>query len=267
LYGYAGVGKTTCAIQFPQPYLIDTERGAENDQYVKMLNDRGGAIFQTGDFDEMLAEVTSLLTEKHDYRTLVIDPLTVVYDDLLSKAEKQVGSEFGRHYGEANKRMKHLLNLLTRLDMNVIITCHAKKEYGENMSVKNETFDGYKKLDYLFDLVFFIQKMGEDRVARIRKSRVEGFAEGEMIPFNYAEVAERYGRDVIERTATPEELASAEQVAEMRRLIDLLKTPQAVVEKWLDKAKAERLDELPADSAAKVIAYLNNQVSGKAVAV
>jgi hypothetical protein len=28
-FGAAGVGKTTAAIQFPAPYLIDTERGAE----------------------------------------------------------------------------------------------------------------------------------------------------------------------------------------------------------------------------------------------
>ncbi|HHX4254290.1 TPA: AAA family ATPase [Legionella anisa] len=34
-YGDAGVGKTTAAIQFPKPYLIDTEKGAENDQYTK----------------------------------------------------------------------------------------------------------------------------------------------------------------------------------------------------------------------------------------
>lgn len=29
-YGAAGVGKTTAAISFPSPYLIDTEKGAEN---------------------------------------------------------------------------------------------------------------------------------------------------------------------------------------------------------------------------------------------
>jgi GTPase SAR1 family protein len=46
-YGSAGVGKTTASIQFPRPYLIDTEKGAENDQYVKMLEKTGGVIFQT----------------------------------------------------------------------------------------------------------------------------------------------------------------------------------------------------------------------------
>ena len=38
MYGTAGVGKTTAAISFPAPYLIDTERGAENDQYIEILD-------------------------------------------------------------------------------------------------------------------------------------------------------------------------------------------------------------------------------------
>ena len=31
--------------------FIDTERGIENDQYVKLLVDNGGVVFQTTDFD------------------------------------------------------------------------------------------------------------------------------------------------------------------------------------------------------------------------
>src|ERR1041385_376185 len=121
-YGAAGVGKSTAAASFPRPYFIDTERGIENDQYVKLLQQTGGAVFQTSDFDELMKEVKALLTESHEYKTLVIDPLTTLYNDLLDKSALKNGTEFGRHYAEANKQMKHLLNLLLRLDMNVIIT-------------------------------------------------------------------------------------------------------------------------------------------------
>src|SRR5258707_13993597 len=111
-YGNAGVGKTTASINFPRPYLIDTEKGAVNDQYTKTLEDRGGAIFQCLDFDEVIVEIKSLITEKHGFKTLVIDPMTTLYNDLLDKSAAKVGTEFGRHYNEANKRMKHLCNLL-----------------------------------------------------------------------------------------------------------------------------------------------------------
>ena len=69
-YGGAGVGKTTASISFPKVYLIDTEKGAENDQYAKLLQKNGGAIFQTSDFDELMKEVKALLSEQHHYETL-----------------------------------------------------------------------------------------------------------------------------------------------------------------------------------------------------
>jgi len=174
-YGAAGVGKTFASIQFPRPYIIDTEGSTNKPQYVKAIDSVDGAVLITNDFDEMVNEVRELLTTKHEYKTLVIDSLTLLYNDLLEKAERKVGTEFGRHYGEANKRMKQLLNLLFRLDMNVIITAHSKNEYGQNLAVLGQTFDCYKKLDYLFDLVFEIQQRGTSRVGLVKKSRFETF--------------------------------------------------------------------------------------------
>lgn len=262
-YGSAGVGKTTAAISFPKPYLIDTEKGAENDQYVKLLDKNGGAIFQTSDFDELIAEIKALLQEKHDFKTLIIDPLTTLYNDLLDKAANKVGTEFGRHYGEANKSMKHLLNLLLRLDMNVIITSHAKNEYGNGMVVLGQTFDCYKKLDYLFDLVFEITKQGKQRIGIVKKTRIESFSETEQFPFCYDTIAEKYGKYVLERDAVAQPLATTEQVTEIKRLIELLKITQEVQDKWLDKAQAESFDEMKTDDIQKCIDYLKSQITGE----
>ena len=138
MFGPAGVGKTTAAIQFPRPYIIDCERGTEN--YDKTITAAGGAVYQTTDIHEVIAEVKALLTEAHEFRTLVIDPITTVYNDLLEKCEAKVGSDFGRHYGAANKEMKRLANLIMALDMNVVITAHAKAEYGDNLKKLGYTF-------------------------------------------------------------------------------------------------------------------------------
>lgn len=262
-YGGAGVGKTTAAIQFPAPYLIDTEKGAENDQYTKLLAKAGGVVFQTSDFDELMKEVKALLTEKHEYKTLIIDPLTTLYNDLLDKSAIKNGTEFGRHYSEANKQIKHLLNLLLRLDMNVIITSHAKNEYGQNLTVLGQTFDCYKKLDYLFDLVFEIQKRGKDRIGIVKKSRIESFPDTDQFPFSYDEIAKRYGKDILERNAVAEVFASKEQVIEVSRLIDLFKIPQEVSQKWLDKVGAETFEEMTEESIRKLIDLLQAKVKGE----
>lgn len=277
-FGPAGVGKTTAAIQFPRPYLIDTERGAENPQYVAFLDKSHGAYFFTADFSEMLTEVRSLLTEKHEYRTLIIDPLTVVYNDLVDKAADSLadeskgldGTEFGRHKAKADRKLKHLLNLLLRLDMNVIITSHAKtlwKKEGERLLDLGQTFDCYAKLDYLFDLVFEVQQRGQERVGITRKTRVEAFALGEAFPFNYPAIADKYGRAVLEREAQAQELATPDQVLELRHLVEVLRIEDEIVEKWLDKARADTFAEMPRDAALKCIDFCLSRVKAQPVPV
>lgn len=269
-YGQAGVGKTTCAIQFPRPYLIDTERGAENDQYVKLLNESGGAYFFTTDPDDLIAEIKSLLSEKHEYKTLIIDPLTVIYNDLLDKSADKVGTDFGKHKGPADRKIKHLLTLLLRLDMNVIITSHAKPKWvrgvkdGKDTVIEDgNTFDCYGRLDYLFDLVFEIQKRGNERVGIVKKTRIEGFKDNENFPFNYETIAEKYGRHILEKDAVPQILATTEQAKELKRLIELLKTPEEVYQKWLDHNDSATFDEIPSDKMETYINYLNSITKGE----
>lgn len=262
-YGAAGVGKTTASIQFPRPYLIDTEKGSENTQYIKLLEKTGGAVFQTSDFFELIEEIKSLLVEKNEYKTLIIDPLTVLYNNILEQSEKKVGSDFGRHYGEANKYMKHLLNLLLRLDMNVIITAHSKNEYGQGMVVIGQTFDCYKKLDYLFDIVFEIQKRGKERIGIVKKTRIEAFSDSDTFPFSYDEIAKRYGKEILEKESSNEVLASHVQVKEILRLIELLKIPEETYNKWLSKSSSETFDEMKYEDIKKCIDHLKLRVKGE----
>jgi len=259
-FGEAGAGKTTAAIQFPRPYLIDTERGAEHDQYTHMLEDQEGAIFQSQDFDEILKEVKALLTEKHEFKTLIIDPVTVVYNSLIESAEKKVGNEFGRHYGEANKQMKHLLNLIMRLDMNVIFTAHAKNEYGGKMEVIGQVADGYKKLPYLFDLMVEIKKEGKKRMGYVRKSRIKGLEEYERFEFSYDEVAKRYGREILEKDAAPQALATEEQVNAIKKLFEILKVDGEYIKKGLDKSESASLEEMPKEKIQAWIDQLKKRI-------
>lgn len=269
-YGPPSSGKTTGSIAFPKPYLIDTERGAENDEYVTTLERVGGAYFGPADgatdMDEIIGEVTTLLSTPHKYQTLIIDPLTVPYNDLLDKCAKSLatrddpsGTAYGRHKGLGDRKVKHLLNLLLRLDMNVLITSHAKGEWKNGAPTGTDTFDCYGKLDYLFDLVVHVQKRGSERVGIIKKTRLAGFPEGEVIPFNYDEIATRYGRDVLERDAQAESLATPDQVAALTQMLADRKDGDELRERWLEKAGADALGELPADVADKCIGWLQGK--------
>lgn len=262
-YGGAGVGKTMAAIQFPKPYVIDAERCTNKPKYVKAMRKTGGVALETTDFDEMVNEVRELLTTKHEYKTLVIDSLSVFYTDVVEKSERKVGDKFGKHYADANKRMKQLLNLLFRIDMNVIITSHSKNEYGQDLAILGQTFDCFKKLDYLFDLVVEIQKRGTERVGIIKKSRIEGFPDTENFPFSYDEIADRYGRHILERDSVAQELATAEQVKEIKGLISVLKVPEEIFQKWLDKGESEGWEDMQKDSIQKCIDHLRSKIQGE----
>ncbi len=264
-FGEAGAGKTTAAIQFPRPYVVDTEKGAVNDQYGALIIERGGALLLENDFNEIVREVTALLSEKHEYRTLIIDPITTVYNDLIEKCEMEMaaksktgdGTEFGRHYSEAKKRWGRLANLLNRLDMNVIITSHQKNLYGDKMAVLGKTFDGPKGLDYMFDLVFEVAKRGNERVGIVRKTRVQAFVDGDLFPFTYDNVAERYGRAILERDAAPVVLATKEDADALLALLAERKDGDDLLAKWLSKAEASTLSEMPAEAVTKCIAFLS----------
>lgn len=266
-YGPAGSGKTTAAIQFPRPYLIDTERGAENDQYVKLLDAQGGAYLFTTDPDELIAEIKSLISERHEYRTVIIDPLTVVYNNLLEAGIAEKGEEFGRYKIPADRKIKQLLELLLRLDMNVIITSHAKPRWvrskdaqGRDTAVQEgNTFDCYGRLDYLFDLVFEVMLRGRERVGLVRKTRCAGFPDGEVFPFGYDEIAERYGRDVLERDAQPVVLATPEQVAQFVALAE----GTGLVDSLLKKYNAADLSEVPAEHVQRGIDHLLNEAKSR----
>lgn len=276
-YGNAKVGKTTAAIQFPKPYIIDTERGCENKKYSKLIDDSGGAIFQTQDFQEIINEIKSLLSVKHEYKTLVIDSLTPLYNNLVDKCADEIrrksleknkndditGTEFGRHISEANKRMKRLIDLLYRLDMNVIITSHAKEQYNNKMEIIGTTFDCFKKMDYMFDLILEIQKRSPTkRVAIVKGSRFDEFKELDTFDFNYEEIAKRYGTEILEKDSVAENLATKNQVEDLLRLIDLLKVPEETVQKWLDKANSETIEEMNMEAIQKCIDYLKSKITG-----
>jgi AAA domain len=263
-YGEMGTGKSICSCQFPFTAYIDTEDTASKKKYAKAISDNNGQVLATGDFDEILSQVKELMSTKHSFKTLVIDSLTIPYDNLQADCERSVGNEFGRHVTAANKKMKLLVNLLLRIDMNVIVTCQAKREYsGSNMTVTGQTYSCYNRLGYMFDLVFETQVRGDKFFAVTKKSRIDEFPMNESFVFNYNEVIKRYGAECIEKEVITQELASKKQVEEVLRLIDLFKIPEETYIKWIEKHNAETFDELQSDVIQKIIDHLKSKIHGE----
>lgn len=264
IYGKAGVGKTYTSLDFPSCYFIDTEGGANRDHYTQKLQKSGGVYMgpEQGslDFETVIEQVQALATEDHQYKTLVIDSFTKLfnnaiaaeYERLLAKGSK---IEFGIEKKPAASYSKRLINWLSRIDMNVILICHEKANWKNGEQI-GETFDGFDKLDYEFDLAMNIIKAGPNRLARITKSRLEGFPDATTLPWSYADFSGLYGKDVIEKKSQAITLATPEQLAEMSSLLNVVKLPEGQIEKWLSAKKVTAWSEMETESIGKAIDHI-----------
>lgn len=193
IYGDAGSGKSFFCTQFPKPYYIDTEKGAKLSKYAQNIEASGGVIFETRRYEELYNEVKQLATVQHDFQTLVIDPITPIYTNLVDKylqrAEKK---KYGGPYDDANRDFKRLCNLLLSIDMNVIVTAHAKDKYGTNMSIIGTTFDAYKKFNHIFDEVYEAVLVNGRHTGICRKTRLKSLKASDNFDFSYQEFSKIY---------------------------------------------------------------------------
>lgn len=282
MFGGPGAGKTWAATAFPKPYFIDAEGGASGPQYLNRISKGGGAYLGTADgaldFDTVIGEVRTLATEQHDFLTLIVDSSTKLFQHAIAKEAERLGDKaaFGSEKKPAIAQMRRLIGWLNRIDMNVILNAHAVAEWAGTGNDRQQIGlrpDGYEKLEYELDLVLHIQKHNKGlRTATVTKTRLAGFPDGDRFDLQrngedvgYAEFAMRYDKSKIEARVKPLELATAEQVATIARLIEVVKIPETELEKLLTKAGVDTWADLDRPRADAAIKFFMSKVDGKEV--
>jgi hypothetical protein len=266
IFGKSGVGKTWTSLDFPKCYYIDTEDGANLGHYTDKLEKSGGVYMGQADgsldFKTVLDQIKALATEDHDYKTLIIDSITKLYNTVIANAQETLGDkdQFGASKKPAISMMRQLVNWLCRLDMNVILIAHEKINWanGEQVGV---TFDCWDKLEYELHLALQITKRGDQRTAIVRKSRLLGFADASSFTWSYDDFAKRYGKDVMETKSKQITLASAEEVAEVKRLLENVRISDEDITKWFTKASVTTWEEMSDEQIKKVITFLKGKLS------
>lgn len=276
IFGASGVGKTWFTLSFPAPYYIDTEGGADLNHYQKRLKSAGGVYMgqESGslDFAEILNQMQALATEKHNYKTLIIDSITKIYQTAIANESERIinngkKDEFGASKKPAIGYMRRLVNWASKLDMNIWFVAHETIEWGELNGQRSEIGkipDVWEKLVFELDLGIRVIRKGNSfpPIGYIHKSRLVGFPQFETFPLEYEEFAKRYGKDYIESESKNLEFANISQIDEIKRLIDLLKIPHEEYERVLTKARVDTWDELTKDYADKTLIWLNNKLKG-----
>ena len=149
LYGTLGIGKTTFASMAPKPIFIPTEDG---------LADIDAAKFPLiKDYEQMILALSELYTEKHAFKTVVIDSIDwleqIIWrrlclqhdEDSIEGVTKGSKFAFGRGYTLALTFWRGILEGLDALrndrDMGVILLSHVKVEQYRSPDI--DTYDRY----------------------------------------------------------------------------------------------------------------------------
>jgi len=232
-------------------------------------------VLQTLNPDEIKDEVRELLTTNHNYKTLIIDPVTQIYNATQEKwarifekhARNQKESDiqdFGmRFWAKVKGDFKGLQRLLLALDMNVIVTAHQKDVYGTGFSKIGVTFDSMRGDDYFFDLIFKIERREDKRIAKTIKERAD-LGEGRFPPefeWKYENFCKFYGKDIIEKESAPIIMSTKKQVERVKRLIEIVKVEEDTINKWFNKADVDEWNEMTGEQIQKVIDFIEKKIA------
>jgi hypothetical protein len=270
MFGVSGVGKTTVALSFPVPYYYDVEGGAKGPQYRQLLKAAGGGYMGPEDgtqsFDTLIEQMQALATEKHPYKTLIVDSLTKLFQTTIAQEAERLGDKdaFGASKKPAVAAMRRLVMWASRLDMNIWFICHETAEWGLVNGQRSEVgrvADVWDKLIYELDLAVQVVKRGPQRLALVRKSRITSFPDGESFNLDYAEFAARHGKETVEGDVGLITLALPEQVAEVRKLLEIVRIPDADIQKGFDKAGVDSWEQMTTEQITVWQNFLKKKIS------
>jgi hypothetical protein len=238
IWGESGTGKTPLALLFPKPAVIDMEKGTA--PYADIYPDM--QVFPTTNCDEVMAAVKQLAETKHDFKTLIIDPISVFWESLqkkwsdtfLKRNKGGAGYKFEYYDMQVNNwntikaEWKSFIRDLLALDINVVLIARSKTLYkdGATMKAIGTTFDAEKNLHYAFDTVvkMEINDKGEsvgtcmrDRWRRLPQGKTFLCAKkgGDYKP-GYKFFQEKIGGSTLEREAIQETLPEKKETSEQQ---------------------------------------------------
>jgi hypothetical protein len=282
VYGESNAGKTVFGLRFPGPVaVIDLEKGVEN--YAKHFSFRK---LPSAESPRKILEVVKWLARgDHDYRTLVIDPITLLYDDVIGMFTEA----FMRHRtGKANKGdfydlqmgdwriiknwMKGFIRWLHRLDMNVVCVAREKDKYsgsGHESRKVGVTYDGDRNWRYEFDYVLnmFIHPEDGYCIKTVKERDLEPVLPKTFRNDNIEKkcppsfILDAFGDIMAAKPRVAADFATEEQINSLKMLCDMAQLAPDKIKQALRKYGASKFEELNKKDAQAIIDKLDEKLT------
>ena len=201
----------------PRPHIPTTilcgwaEAGITQPHYMQDLIASGGVYMGQAQGSQSLPtvieEIKWLQTNKHPYKTFVLDSLSHITNLGFDMEEARMTDKGEKIMFASNRKptMRHirrLFMLLNNLDMTKIIICHSKAKWvgeGDDRKTDGTTFDGWEKLEYILDLWCESRRVGKEAVMTVRATRYKQFPLGTEVPMTYQGFTKFYGENVMDK--------------------------------------------------------------------
>jgi hypothetical protein len=164
LYGDPGSGKSTLASRWPSAIFLPTEPGLNFLECHQITDDDGKPkVLRT--WEELTEAVKMLCTQKHDYKTIVIDTIDNAFEFCSIYTLKQRGIEhesdegYGKGFGMVKREFTKVINYLANSGFGLVFVSHEKTSEREEKGVKRVYTDNSlanSARNYVNGLVDFI---------------------------------------------------------------------------------------------------------------
>lgn len=208
--GDAGVGKTRLSATFPNPIFIRAEDGLQSIPE----SSRPDAFPVIAKVDDLWNQLKALISEKHEYKTLVIDSVTAL-DRLFTqyvvdsdpKQPKSINQAMGGYgagmaaVGAMHQRLRKACGLLNNSGMHIVFIAHA-----DTVTIELPDADPYTRYDLRLgkksvapyvDDVDLVGYMKLETFTRGDGERKKAFSDGTRLLVTYTTAANisknRYG--------------------------------------------------------------------------
>lgn len=193
VWGEPGCGKSRFGLSAPNPLVIDLEGSTRlySNQFDFLVADVDKSKVNLDTPVKLTCEILKEITagEYKECKTLIIDPVTDLLDNIESACATQYEKMIGKSVESLNQLQKtkwyafrrdksrDMLNMLKDIPMNLILVARSKSVWSKGtdgqMQPTGITYDSLEIVEYLMDIVIHLQKTKQNEIkAVVKKSRL-----------------------------------------------------------------------------------------------
>jgi hypothetical protein len=225
-------------------------------------------------YTDVSEDIKKRAKEKRLKKNIVIDHITNLQQEASQRYNPSLESDYGRANSKATSEWRSIRGLIKTLDCNLFVVCHIKNDWDGNKIV-GVTTDGAKNIEGDMHIVLYLQKPGSagskvqptkevPSVALVKKWRRDSETDPRgLVPLTFPFTMEAFLKIAgagMTRDRKEVELATPEQVAEVKHLLSVLKLEEKAVNGWLKKAGVDDFSDASFTAVQGFIKYCKDQI-------